>query len=68
MHVTLPGYDGGSGCMSGASLVEVIGTCVTLGIEVGVALISHFLRKQWFLSMIFLDPSPQLGIDNLEGQ
>ena len=38
----------GSEYESGALIVEVIGAGVALG--VGVALNSHFLGKQWFLS------------------
>ena len=44
-------------CKSGALLVEVIGTGVALGIGVDAALISHFLRKLQFLSVILSDPS-----------
>ena len=51
-HVSLLEDVGGSGCKSGALLVEVIDTDVALGIGVGAALILHILRKQQFLSAI----------------
>ena len=45
------------GCKSGVLRVELIGTRVVLGIGASAALISHFFRKQWFLSVILPDPS-----------
>ena len=57
VHMSLPEDVGRLGRKSGALLVEVIVTGVEFGIGVGAALISHFLRKWWFLSMIFPDPS-----------
>ena len=35
----------GSECKNGALIIEVIGAGVALGIGVGMALSSHFLRK-----------------------
>ncbi len=41
-------------CKSEVLLKGVIGPGVALGIEVGATLISHFLRKRRFLSVILL--------------
>ena len=43
--MSLPEGVRGSECKSGALIVEVIGAGVALGIGVGAALTSHFLRK-----------------------
>ena len=56
-HVSLLEDVGGLRCKSQALLVKVIGTGVALGIGVGAALISHFLKKQRFLSVILPDPT-----------
>ena len=54
--VSLPENVGESGCKSRALFMEFIGMGVALGIGVAAALISHFLRKQQFLSVTLPDP------------
>ena len=46
-----------SGYTSGTLLVGFVGLGIALGIGVGMALNSHFVKKQRFLSMIVPDPS-----------
>ena len=57
MCVSLPEDVGGLGCRSRTLLVGVIGPGVPLSIGVGAALISYFLSKRYFLSVILPDPS-----------
>ena len=57
VHVLLLEDVEGLGWMSGTLLAKLVGSGIAPDIGVGTALISHFLRKQWFLTVILPYPS-----------